>query len=94
MRNTHRDRYDNKLRRFLDELGSVCPCSPERYNTFRNGLLRKYGLTVDDWHRAIRLTDSGNAARRWFKSTNCRNDKTHKELRYEDHVNDELSCVA
>lgn len=85
MKNTHKDRYQNKLTRFLKELNSECPLRIDRYEKRRADLMKKYGFNDEDWHKAIRLTESGQDSRHFWKHTNCRNDKTIKELRYDDH---------
>lgn len=94
MKNTHKDRYDNKLHRFLKDLSAHTPMEYGCWLKKKAELYRKYGFTEADWHKAIRLTESGQDSRHFFKSSNCRNDKTIKELKYIDHCNFELNNFA
>lgn len=91
MKNTPKDRYFNKLQRFLKELGEGTPMEYSCWAQKKAELYRKYGFTDNDWHKAIRLTESGQDSRHFFKTTNCRNDKTIKELKYIDHCNFEMN---
>lgn len=90
MKNNSKDRYENKLMRFLNELASITPVEYSIWVKKRNELFRKYGFTIKDWHRAIRLTESGQDSRHFWKHTNCHNDKTVKEWKYEDHCDFEI----
>ena len=85
MKNTHKDRYQNKLHRFLKEWNSNLTCNIASWHKYRSDLMKKYGFTDEDWHKAIRLTESGQDSRHFWKHTNCRNDKTPKEWKYDDH---------
>jgi hypothetical protein len=47
------------------------PITPVEYSIWikkRNELFRKYGFTIKDWHRAIRLTESGQDSRHFLEA--------------------------
>lgn len=61
MKNTHEDRYENKLRRFMKELDNIdYRLNYEKWKEKEAEIYKKYGFTDQDWHRAIRLTQSRN----------------------------------
>lgn len=85
MKNTQKDRYQNKLMRFLKELNAECPLRVDVYEKHRAELMKKYGFTDEDWYKAIKLTESKQYSKHFWKHTNCKNDKTPKEWKYDDH---------
>ena len=85
MKNTRKDRYDKHLLNFIKEWNKAAVCSVSVWDQIRNELMKKYGFTDEDWHRAIRLTESKQYSKGYYKHTNSYKDKSIKELRYDDH---------
>ena len=57
MNTTPKDRYEHKLRKFLKEIDEF-KGNVEEFLNHRTEVMKKYGFTEDDWHKACRLSRS------------------------------------
>lgn len=57
MNTTPKDRYEHKLRQFLKEIDNF-KGNVEEFLNHRTEVMKKYGFTEDDWHKACRLSRS------------------------------------
>ena len=57
MNTTPKDRYEHKLRKFLKEIDSF-KGDVDSFLKHRSEVMKKYGFTEDDWHKACRLSRS------------------------------------
>lgn len=61
MKNTEKDKYEKKLRKFFNELANWLRDPKhisDNYNEFRDAVMKRYGFTVVDWERALGMTRS------------------------------------
>ena len=69
MHNTQKDRFENKLIRFIREWEKRKPQSIAEWDTFNNELYKKYGFTDEEWYKACRLVKSWTSKETGLKKT-------------------------
>ena len=98
MKNSHKDRYEKKLRKFLKELENIHDDKMhEEYISKKREIYKKYGFNEQDWHRGIRLTQSRNQedcygvehGKRYgyYRSIQRDKEKAFKKERYRYYIN-------
>lgn len=69
MHNTAKDRFENRLIRFIRELDKILACNIEDWEKFRADLYKKYGFSDEEWYKACRLVKSRTADKNGTKKT-------------------------
>lgn len=69
MHNTAKDRFENKLIRFMREWDKTPARNIGDWEKFRADLYKKYGFTDEEWYKACRLVKSWTADENGAKKT-------------------------
>ena len=69
MHNTAKDRFENKLIRFMREFDKTPTRCIDDWDKLRSDLLKKYGFTDEEWYKACRLVKSWTADENGLKKT-------------------------
>jgi hypothetical protein len=69
MHNTQKDRFENKLIRFMREFDKTPARCIEDWDKLRSDLLKKYGFTDEEWYKACRLVKSWTSEENGLKKT-------------------------